>query len=90
MSGRENTMNFVHLNTHSHYSKGWGIGTIEELCQSAQEKGMNRLALTDTNGLYGLVFFLQTAKEMGIQPIVGSEPISAASSPTDTATRIST
>jgi error-prone DNA polymerase len=66
-------MNFVHLNIHSHYSKGWGIGTIEELCQSAKEKGMNRLALTDTNGLYGLVFFLQTAKEMGIQPIVGSE-----------------
>jgi len=64
---------FVHLNVHSHYSKGWGIGTIEELCRSTKEQGMDRLALTDTNGLYGLIFFLQTAKEMGIQPIVGSE-----------------
>ena len=34
---------------------------------------MDRLALTDTNGVYGLVFFVQTAKEMGITPIVGSE-----------------
>jgi DNA-directed DNA polymerase III PolC len=64
---------FVHLNVHSHYSKGWGIPTIEQLCRSAKARGMNRLALTDTNALYGLIFFLQTAKEMGIQPIVGSE-----------------
>jgi len=64
---------FVHLNVHSHYSKGWGMGSIEELCRSAKEHGMDRLALTDTNGLYGLLYFIQTAKEMGIQPIVGSE-----------------
>ena len=66
-------MNFIHLNIHSHYSKGWGIATIEGLCRSAREQGMKRLALTDTNGLYGLIFFLQTAREMGIHPIVGSE-----------------
>jgi error-prone DNA polymerase len=72
-SGRDNIMNFVHLNVHSHYSRGWGIGTIEELCRSAKEQYMDRLALTDTNGLYGLVYFIQTAKERGIQPIVGSE-----------------
>ena len=64
---------FVHLNVHSHYSRGWGIGTIEELCRSAKEQGMNRLALTDTNGLYGLIYFIQRAREVGIQPIVGSE-----------------
>jgi error-prone DNA polymerase len=66
-------MNFVHLNVHSHYSRGWGIGTIEELCRSAKDQGMDRLALTDTNGLYGLVYFIQTASELGIKPIVGSE-----------------
>jgi len=64
---------FIHLNVHSHYSRGWGIGAIEELCRSALDHGMDRLALTDTNGLYGLVFFLRTARDMGIQPIVGSE-----------------
>jgi error-prone DNA polymerase len=66
-------MNFVHLNVHSHYSQGWGIGTIEELCYSAKKQGMDKLALTDTNALYGLISFIQTAKEVGIQPIVGSE-----------------
>jgi DNA-directed DNA polymerase III PolC len=64
---------FVHLNVHSHYSKGWGVGTIEELCQAAKENGMDRLALTDTNNLYGLVFFVQAAQEAGIRPVVGSE-----------------
>jgi error-prone DNA polymerase len=66
-------MNFIHLNVHSHYSRGRGLGTIEELCQSARAHGMDTLALTDTNGLYGLIFFIRTAREMGIQPIVGSE-----------------
>jgi error-prone DNA polymerase len=66
-------MNFVHLNVHSHYSPGWGLGTIDALCRSARSHGMDRLALTDTNGLYGLVFFIQTAAETGIRPIVGSE-----------------
>ena len=66
-------MPFVHLNVHSHFSKGWGVGSMEELCLSAVKQGMDRLALTDTNGLYGLIFFLQTAAETGIKPIVGSE-----------------
>ena len=64
---------FVHLNVHSDFSKGWGVATIEDLCRRAKALGMDRLALTDTNGVYGLVFFVQAAKEMGISPVVGSE-----------------
>jgi DNA-directed DNA polymerase III PolC len=64
---------FVHLNIHSHYSPGWGMAIIEDLCRCAKEQGMDRLALTDTNGLYGLIYFIEAAKETGIQPIVGSE-----------------
>ena len=64
---------FVHLHVHSHFSRCWVISTIEELCEAAKALGMKRFALTDTNGVYGLVFFIQTALEMGIQPIVGSE-----------------
>ncbi len=64
---------FVHLNVHSDYSKGWGVASIEDLCRRAKTLQMDQLALTDTNGVYGLVFFVQTAKEMGITPIVGSE-----------------
>ncbi|MDQ1334972.1 MAG: polymerase subunit alpha [Thermodesulfobacteriota bacterium] len=66
-------MSFIHLNVHSDYSRGWGLATTEELCRAARDLGMKRLALTDTNGLYGMVFFVQMAKEAGIEPIVGSE-----------------
>ncbi|MBN1225533.1 MAG: PHP domain-containing protein, partial [Deltaproteobacteria bacterium] len=66
-------MDFVHLNVHSHYSKGWGIATVEELCGKAQDYGMRGLALTDTNGLYGMIDFINTAEKYNIQPIVGSE-----------------
>jgi DNA polymerase III alpha subunit len=69
----ECTSRFVHLNVHSDYSKGWGVASIEDLCQRAKTLGMDQLALTDTNGVYGLVFFVQMAREVGITPIVGSE-----------------
>lgn len=69
-------MSFVHLHVHSHYSKGKGVGTIEELCQAARDLGIRQMALTDTNGLYGLISFLHTARDMGIMPIVGSELVS--------------
>ena len=66
-------MSFIHLNVHSSFSKGWGVGSIEELCRSARNMEMDSFALTDTNGLYGLIFFLEIARETGIRPIVGSE-----------------
>ncbi|NLD36581.1 MAG: DNA polymerase III subunit alpha [Desulfatiglans sp.] len=66
-------MAFIHLHVHSSFSRCRGIGAIEALCHAALDTGMNTFALTDTNGLYGLIFFLETAREMGIRPIVGSE-----------------
>jgi len=66
-------MSFIHLNVHSSYSIGWGVSSIEELCRSALSMNMSSFALTDTNCLYGLIFFLETARDMGIRPIVGSE-----------------
>ncbi len=64
---------FVHLNVHSHYSRGWGIPDVEDLCRAARERGMDTLALTDTNGLYGLIPFLEAARGAGVHPLVGSE-----------------
>src|SRR5262245_19227837 len=34
---------------------------------------MDALALTDTNGLYGVVWFLGAARAAGLRPIVGAE-----------------
>ena len=67
---------FVHLHTHSHYSLCRGANSIEELCRAVKQRGMNTLALTDTNGVYGLIWFLQIAKETGITPIIGTEVVS--------------
>ena len=64
---------FIHLNVHSEYSRGWGTGSVEELCLAAKKLGVKQLALTDTNGLYGMIFFLEAAREVGLTPILGSE-----------------
>ncbi len=67
---------FVHLNIHSHYSFCRGANSIEDLCLAAKKRGFDTIALTDTNGVYGLVWFLQIAKEVGIKPIIGAEIVS--------------
>jgi error-prone DNA polymerase len=64
---------FVHLHVHSNYSFGRGAGRIEDLVAAARARGMAAMALTDTDGLYGLVWFLQCAAEHGLRPIAGAE-----------------
>src|SRR5687767_4050624 len=66
-------MSFVHLHCHSAYSFLDGASTPEELVDAAAEHGMDALALTDANGLYGAVRFWGAAKERGIKPIFGVE-----------------
>lgn len=65
-------MGFVHLHVHSHYSLMRGVSSPKALCEAAKSKGFEVLALTDTNGLYGLVHFLDAATRCGIRPILGS------------------
>ena len=67
---------FIHLHTHSHYSFCRGANSIEDLCLAAKKRGMDTLALTDTNGIYGLFWFFEIAKETGIKPIIGTEIVS--------------
>ena len=64
---------FVHLHVHSNYSLCRGANRIEELVDAALARGMSSLALTDTNGMYGLVWFLQYAAERGLRPVAGAE-----------------
>ncbi len=49
--------NFPHLHIHSHYSLMSGVNTVEEVILAAAEMGMQSIALTDTNGMYGIVPF---------------------------------
>src|SRR5256886_5992226 len=64
---------WVELHTHSNYSFLDGASEVDELSDAAAEQGMDALALTDTNGLYGAVRFANAAKERGIRPIFGAE-----------------
>lgn len=56
----------------------WGIPTLEALCQAAQAQGQETIALTDTNGIYGAIRFLEVAKQTGLKPILGAELIHGA------------
>ncbi len=71
----ENTGRFIHLHVHSRFSFCRGVDGLRELCRAVRERGMDTLAVTDTNGLYGLIWFLQLAREEGIRPIVGAEAV---------------
>ena len=64
---------FVHLHVHSNFSFCRGASKTEELVDAALARGMPVLAITDINGLYGLVWFLQYAAERGVRPIVGAD-----------------
>ena len=65
-------MTFIPLHVHSNYSLCRGANTIPEICAAAEHLGFSHLALTDTNGLYGMAFFIEEAKARHIQPIIGA------------------
>lgn len=63
----------VPLTVRSHYSLMWGTASVGRLCRVARRMGYTRLALTDTDNLYGLWPFLAACRREGITPIVGAE-----------------
>ena len=63
----------IPLSVHSYYSLMWGTCSPEKICSAAKKRGYRRLAITDTNNLYGLWPFLKSCKRENITPIVGAE-----------------
>lgn len=63
----------IHLHVHSNFSFLDGASPPDRLLQRAAELGMPALALTDHDGLYGAVRFIQAARAHGIKPIIGTE-----------------
>jgi DNA polymerase-3 subunit alpha len=49
--------NFIHLHCHSSYSLLSGAAGIAEILARAKQLRMDAVALTDTNGLYGIMPF---------------------------------
>jgi error-prone DNA polymerase len=64
---------FVHLNVHSCFSMLDGASSVESLVLAAASAGIKTLALTDTDGLYGVVPFTQACRSHGVRPIYGVE-----------------
>ena len=50
-----------------------GVSSLEELCEAVRAQGADTLALTDTNGLYGAIRFVDVARHHGLKPILGAE-----------------
>jgi error-prone DNA polymerase len=64
---------YVELHCHSYYSLLDGASSPERLVERAAALGYPALALTDHNGLYGVVRFWQAAREHGLKALVGAE-----------------
>ena len=63
----------IPLTVRSYYSLMWGTRSPQKICAVARQLGYRRLALTDTDNLYGLWPFLKSCEYQGIEPIVGAE-----------------
>jgi error-prone DNA polymerase len=67
------TSAYAELHCRSNFSLLDGGSHPEELIARAKELELTAIALTDRDGLYGAVRFSQTAREEGIDAIVGAE-----------------
>ena len=62
---------FAHLRVASGYSFQYGTSHPSALVEAAAGHGMDTLALTDRDGLYGAVRFAKACLRAGIAPVVG-------------------
>src|SRR5664280_1565312 len=66
-------MPYAELHAHSNFSFLDGASHPEELAAEAVRLGLTALALTDHNGLYGLVRFAEAARAFGLPTVFGAE-----------------
>ncbi|HLF69674.1 MAG TPA: DNA polymerase III subunit alpha, partial [Actinomycetota bacterium] len=64
---------FTHLHVHSNYSLQEGAAYVDDLAQTAARIGLESLALTDHDGMYGAVRFTVACRQAGVRPILGAE-----------------
>jgi error-prone DNA polymerase len=76
---------YAELHCHTHFSFLDGASAPDELVERAVELGLSGLAVTDHNGLYGVVRFAAAAQEAGLRPIIGVEIEMADAAVTDPA-----
>ena len=64
---------YAELHAHTNFSFLDGASPPADLVERAVELGLSALAVTDRQGLYGVVRFTSAAEEAGLHPVVGVE-----------------
>jgi error-prone DNA polymerase len=67
------TTPYAELHSHSNFSFLDGASHPEELAEEAARLGLEALALTDHDGLYGVVRFAEAARAVGVPTAFGAE-----------------
>ncbi|MGQ0775172.1 MAG: error-prone DNA polymerase [Pseudonocardiales bacterium] len=64
---------YAELHCHSNFSFLDGASHPEELVEEAARLGLDAIAITDHDGMYGVVRFAQAARELGVKTVFGAE-----------------
>jgi len=64
---------YAELHCHSNFSFLDGASHPEELVEAAALLGLDAIALTDHDGMYGVVRFAEAAHELGVRTVFGTE-----------------
>jgi error-prone DNA polymerase len=72
-AGPPGTVPYAELHCHSAFSFLDGASTPEQLVAEAVRLGLDALAITDHDGLYGIVRFAEAAREAGLPTLYGAE-----------------
>ena len=64
---------YAELHVHSNFSFLDGASHPEQLVEEAARAGLDAIALTDHDGMYGVVRFADAARELGVRTVYGAE-----------------
>ncbi len=71
--GTAHRVPYAELHCHSNFSFLDGASHPEELMEEAARLGLDAIALTDHDGMYGVVRFAEAARELGVRTVFGTE-----------------
>ncbi len=72
-AGSDVRVPYAELHCHSNFSFLDGASHPEELVEAAALLGLDAIALTDHDGMYGVVRFAEAARELGVRTVFGTE-----------------
>src|ERR1700758_181696 len=70
---KQGAVPYAELHCHTNFSFLDGASHPEELVEEAVRLGIEALALTDHDGMYGVVRFAEAARAVGMPPVFGAE-----------------